>query len=380
MKSQKTEFFIGIFVCLLDLLVAYGMWISGDTNANIERPVTLFNITLVASLYLMFLLGYLLSFGYLIKRKHQLTKVVGLIMSSAAVLGLSAFFFFGMVALLASLIIIQLVHYIDEKTAFMAAILIPCLGELMGYALGRDFEYPVIIIYGTFNILALQANYRLISEHKAKRKSEQLVRELKATQLLLSATSKRDERLRISRDLHDSLGHQLTALNLQLEVASHVDEAKRSHHMQQAKSIGNTLLTDVRSSVNEFRHKKDFVLEHAIETLTLDLVGLNVDSDIKLDETLIDIRQIEVIFRCVQEAITNVIKHSNATHCDIKLSSDSQTIQLQIQDNGQNTQAYKPGNGLTGMKERVNSLDGSLAYQANEKGFNLTIRLPLTLT
>ncbi len=380
MKTQKTEFFIGLFVCLLDLLVAYGMWISGDSRAHIPHPLTLVNITLVASLYLLFLFGYFLSFGYLLKKNTLFSQALGLIISAIAVLGLTLFFFFGMVALLATLIIIQLVKYFDDKTAYMIAILVPCIGVFIGVLRGLDFEYTTIIIYGTFNVLALQANFRLISENREKSKSEQLVRELKATQLLLSATSKRDERLRISRDLHDSLGHQLTALNLQLEVASHVEEEKRIKHMQHAKFIGNSLLNDVRSSVSEFRNEKDFALDKALKALTQGLTGIHLELDITLDENFMDIRQVEVVFRCTQEAITNVIKHSNANTCVITLSQEEAFIILSVNDNGHNTQVCHFGNGLTGMMERVVSIGGTLDYQASEKGFNLTIKLPVNVS
>lgn len=379
MKEQKTEFYIGLFVWLLDLSVAYGMWFSNDPDANISHPFTLANIALVASLYLMFLLGQLMTYGFLIKKNTRLIKVSGLMLSSAAVVALTVFLFFGMVALLATLIVIQLIKFIDEKPAYVVAILVPCLGVIIDALLGRGFEYPIIIIYGTFNILALLANFRLISERQAKRESEQLVRELKATQLLLTATTKRDERVRIGRDLHDSLGHQLTALSLQLEVASHVSEDEKAQHLKQAKAISNTLLTDVRATVSEFRNKKDLELGRALEALTQGLPGLIVKLDIGLDEALIDARQVEVIFRCVQEAMTNVIKHSNASSCYINLYTQGEFIVLLIKDDGQNSLPVLSGNGLTGMMERIEKIGGELNYQALENSFNLTVKFPINI-
>jgi len=131
MKEQKTEFYIGLLVWLLDLTVAYGMWFSNDPDANISHPITLANIALVASLYLLFLVGQLMSYGFLIKKSTRLTKISGLMLSSAAVFALTLFFFFGLVALLATLIIIQLIKYIDEKPAYVAAILVPARGSLL---------------------------------------------------------------------------------------------------------------------------------------------------------------------------------------------------------------------------------------------------------
>jgi signal transduction histidine kinase len=301
------------------------------------------------------------------------------VLSSVAVLGLTVFFFFAMVALLAVLIIIQLPHYINEKLSLVVAILVPCLGLLVDVLLQREFDYTIIIIYGTFNILALLTNFRLIAERKAKSESEQLVRELEATQILLSATTKRDERTRIARDLHDALGHQLTALSLQLEVASHVKDEAQKQYLQQAKAISSTLLSEVRATVSELRIKKDSSLGEALETLTQGLPNLRVQLVIDLDEELIDPRQAEVIFRCVQEALTNIVKHSHANLCDINLSIASQSLVLSIKDNGQNSAPILPGNGLTGMKERVANIGGTLDYQVLEKSFNLTVKIPLNM-
>jgi signal transduction histidine kinase len=379
MKKQDSEFYIVIAVWLLSLIVACVMWLVGDETVDISRSITFSNIALVACLYLLFLFGFLLSHGLVIEDNNNLTKVLGLALSSFAVLGLSVFFFFGMVALLSTMLVMQLVHYLDEKIAFVVAILVPSLGVLVDVLLGRGFEYPIIVIYGTFNVLVLLTVFRLIAEGKAKSESEQLVRELKATQILLSATTKRDERLRISRDLHDTLGHKLTALKLQLEVARHVKDEARDQHLQQAMEISNTLLSDVRATVTEFRNKKDFDLGKALETLTQGLTELRVKLFIDLDEALIDARQVEVIFRCVQEALTNIVKHSNASACEISLSIEAQSIVLSVQDNGQNPEQVHPGNGLTGMMERVVKIDGELDYQTLENGFNLTARFPINI-
>lgn len=379
MNTYNTQLKLGIIVWLLDLTVAYGMWLLGDRDIDISHLPTVANIALVACLYLLFLVGYLLSYGLFVKNADSKVKIAGLFMCSAAVLGLTAFFFFGMVALLAMIIIIQLVQYLDEKTALIVAILVPIIGVLFDVLMGKSFEYPLIIIYGTFNVLALITNYRLVSERKVRNELEQRVRELKATQILLSSSSKRDERLRISRDLHDVLGHQLTALSLQLEVASHVKEEEKNQHLLRAKAIGKTLLDDVRETVAEFRINKNFNLNEALQVLTQDLPELRVRLAIEADETAFEARQVEAIFRCVQEALTNIVKHSNADNCTISLAVEKQSIILRIKDNGQNIAPVEPGNGLTGMNERVVKLDGTLNWQPLEDGFSVTARFPMSV-
>ncbi|MCG8316481.1 MAG: sensor histidine kinase [Pseudomonadales bacterium] len=377
LRDQRIEFYIGLCVWALDIVVAYGMWLSGDKVADISRAITLANFFLVAALYVVFLAGYLLS-NKRFAHGHQIYLVwIGVFLSSLSVVGLTVFFFFGMVALLSTIVLIQLVHYLSEKQALFLAVSIPSAGVLIDVLLGRVFEYPIIIIYGTFNLLAVITHFRLVSEREAKAQSEQLVRELKATQMLLSATTKRDERIRIARELHDSLGHQLTALKLQLEVAGHIAESQRQKHLQQAKEISESLLSEVRSTVSEFRNRKDFDLINALEVLTHDLPNLHIDLDIDLNNSDVNAKQAEVIFRCIQEALTNCLKHSNGNRCSIVISADQQTLTLIISDNGKNLEPVRPGNGIKGMRERIMSVGGTLSFEVQENSFQITATLPL---
>ena len=375
MNKQAPEFYIGLIVWLLEIPVSYSMWFAGS-EMDIKPAVSSFNMTLVAFLYVLFIAGYLTSYGIFQRRLTHNMKVLGLVLSSVATLCLSMFFFFGMVALLSTMIIIQLAGFVEQKWALLVAVLGPVFFVFIDLWLGKESEYTVIIIYGVFNLLALLTSYRFIAENKAKKESEQLVRELRATQILLSATTKRDERLRIARDLHDLLGHQLTALSLQLEVASHVDEQAVQKHVQQAKAICGLLLSDVRETVSEIRQEKDLELREVLTALIQGLPGIEVDLLIE-DESQAGVRQVEVIFRCVQEALTNITKHANASHCKIKLSNIGQYIELSVADDGGDNNEIKPGNGLTGMAERVAQIDGQLDYQNTSAGFVLNVKLPI---
>jgi signal transduction histidine kinase len=375
MKKQGTEFYIGLFIWLLEIPISYSMWYAGS-EIDIKPLVSSSNVTFSALLYLIFLAGFLTSHGVF---QHQLTrgvKLFGIALSSLTAIGLSMFFFFGMVGLLVMTVIIQVIVFVEQKWALLIGILVPVLCTLLDVWLGKTFEYTEMIVYSTFNVLALLISYRLIAERKAKIESEQLVRELKATQVLLSATTKRDERIRIARDLHDVLGHQLTALSLQLEVASHVKEDEKQRHIQQAKAISGLLLSDVRETVSEIRLKKDLELRESLTALTEGLPGLKVDLIMDLDDSLVDARQGEVIFRCVQEALTNTTKHANASHCKIRLSDDGRHLVLSVEDDGNDDTEIKPGNGLAGMAERVAKIDGQLNYQNTPEGFVLTVKLP----
>ena len=172
------------------------------------------------------------------------------------------------------------------------------------------------------------------------------------------------------------LGHQLTALSLQLEVASHVSEQDKQKHILQAQEIGGSLLSSVRETVSEIRQKRDMDLRLALEALIQGVTGITVILNMDLDESMADARQMEVIFRCVQEALTNTVRHAAASECEIELSSSEEFICLSVKDNGGGASDIKAGNGLKGMAERVASIDGELDFNNSADGFMLDVRLP----
>jgi len=383
LKTYNKEFYIGLAVWLLGVVSGFGMWL-GDTQIAIPFEGTLGNILLVGVLYFLFLIGHLITHEYFnFFSGSKRVKVYGVILSGLAVLGLTMCLFYAIIALFSTLLVTQLAQYIEKKKAYIIAVLVPCLGIFIDLAYGRTLDYPVvsypvIIIYGTFNILALLAHFHLVEEQSSKDQTVQLYRELKATQSLLKATTERNERIRIARDLHDSLGHQLTALSLQLEVASHIEADAKDLHLEQAKKISKSLLSDIRETVSDIRRKDDRELAVALRALTTAIPNLEVILTINLDESCVDSTQIEVIFRSVQEALTNVAKHSKADKCYIDLDNDACFIHVSIIDNGRKIDALNAGNGLKGMAERIKEINGSLIYLSCDSGFDIQIKLPIS--
>lgn len=375
-EKRSTEFYFGIVVWLLTLLIAYSFWVNG--YEEIQTPLSPINISVAAFLFIIYLAGYFLSHGLFEPKPTRRNKILGLLISGTATTILSGhFFFFSMMGCMTMMLIIQLASLTAQRWAILVAIMVPAILITVDFWLGRDFQFTNIVVYSIVNILALTTSYRAITEQNAKLKSEQLVRELKATQILLGATTKRDERLRIARNLHDIMGHQLTALSLQLEVASHVDSRTQKEHIENAKTIGASLLANVRETVSEFREEKDLKLQEALSALVQGIPNLETHLLIDWEEQMADERQVEALFRCTQEALTNIAKHSNATRCDITVSNDEKSIILVVTDNGSGLNEIVPGNGLKGMAERINKIDGDLHFNKNLDGFELLVRLPI---
>lgn len=203
--------------------------------------------------------------------------------------------------------------------------------------------------------------------------------ELLATQSLLTETVRVSERMRIARDLHDVVGHHLTALKLHLSLALRQTEAARLESLTLSSELAGSLLAEVRDIVDKERREQDIDLRHALESLCAGIpqpkIQLNFTGSLKLRTPA----NAHTLFCCIQEAISNTMRHSLATHMGIGLCADGseETIQVLIHDNGQGCQQLKEGNGLQGMRERIAELGGSLlAMNHPETGFMLEINIP----
>ncbi|WP_444996608.1 sensor histidine kinase [Aliikangiella sp. IMCC44359] len=375
MKKQSAELYLGIATWLGVMLLTLSAWNSGETTSP---PFNMKNFSYVLILFVLYAVGFIafeIDFKHKIRNKIQ---AIGIVISILSMFTLLMFFQYTIVGILGIIIVVHIVELYGDKYALIIAVLFPFLGAMIDDLVKQiPYAYQGAMLYILFNFFALITKKRFISEQQAKNKSLQLIRELKATQMLLSSAIKRDERLRISQDLHDVIGHHLTALSLQLEVASHVKPEETKQYINQAKAISHLLLSDVRDTVSAIRPDKNLDLEEALITLTKDIPWLTVELHYLLSRTLSEPRQAEVIFRCVQEGITNTLKHANATKCVITLTSTEEYIILTIVDDGGTKKSIIKGNGLTGMAERVENLGGQLDINNDVEKFLITIKLPL---
>lgn len=231
------------------------------------------------------------------------------------------------------------------------------------------------VTLGLFHLFAVLATHRARSEQALREETAALNRELLATRELLSEHSRQSERLRIARDLHDLLGHHLTAQILQLEVATHITDGAGKQKVEQALALGKLLLSDLRTAVSELREDEPINFRDAVQKLVSDVPGIHIE--LSFTTTLDEIELAQTLLRCTREALTNVLRHSGANQCVISLSrQDDNDYLLQVQDNGGKRQKIVAGNGLKGIKERIEEAGGSAHWQSGKQGFLLQIRLP----
>lgn len=236
------------------------------------------------------------------------------------------------------------------------------------------------VIFKSFalQLLLVFAAQALRKEAETARALARTNRELRAAQAIIATTVRDAERLRISRELHDAWGHELTALGLQLEIASHVTEPERARdHVAQAKGLAGALLAKVRDVVSALREAERCDLRDGLEALArsvprpavhLDIApGLRVSPD-----------QAHALLRCAQEAVTNAVRHAEAANLWLQLRPDGDGVRLVARNDGRaRPAAAPPGSGLVGMRERVESLGGRLAVGTGSgPGFTVDAWLP----
>jgi signal transduction histidine kinase len=219
----------------------------------------------------------------------------------------------------------------------------------------------------------------LVAKQQAQAREEQrrLNSELRATRALLAESSRLSERLRISRELHDLLGHHLTALSLNLEVAGHLSEGRVKEHVQQAHTLARLLLTDVREAVSQLREGGAIDLAVALRPLAENVPSMHIHMDIESPLTMDDPERAHVLLRCAQEIITNAVRHAGARNLWIAASRTADCITMSARDDGRGTDQLVAGNGLRGMRERLRQHGGDLKIETRpEAGFSLQLTLP----
>jgi len=205
--------------------------------------------------------------------------------------------------------------------------------------------------------------------------------ELRATQALLAENTRIAERVRIARELHDLVGHHLTALTLNLQVATHLVDGKALEHVQQAHSLAKLLLVDVREIVSDMRDDDKVELAAALRTLVEGVPQPHIHLDLPSELSMTDPLRAQVMLRCAQEMITNSLRHAQAKNLWISLVPDENGVAMIARDDGRGTDVVEFGNGLKGMAERLRQLGGELKIESSPgAGFALHAWVPVETT
>lgn len=239
--------------------------------------------------------------------------------------------------------------------------------------------FPVVLVttvYLTFQVFATVVVRMATRQAEARRALAAANAELAAATSLLAQSSRNTERLRIARELHDVVGHELTALALELEIAGHKEKGDGAHHVERARSLAKNLLSDIRQVVSELRDGPEEGLDEALRPLLAGLPGLAVHLYIS-EERPVDKTQALAVVRLVQEASTNTLRHAAANSLTVRVTSTDEGVSVDIRDDGVGATNWQPGNGLLGMRERITQCGGEVSFDAGSgQGFGVKAWMP----
>jgi len=182
------------------------------------------------------------------------------------------------------------------------------------------------------------------------------------------------ERERIARDLHDVLGHTLSVVVLKSELAGKLmgsDAGRARQEIGEVEQIARQALAEVREAIRGYR-TEGLAVEIARARRTLDAAGVSLDC--AAEGVRVEPSHDTVLSLVLREAVTNILRHAGATRCRLGLTADDRRTVLWVEDNGRGA-AGREGNGIRGMRERVEALGGRLEIQSSQ-GTRLTAEIP----
>jgi len=242
----------------------------------------------------------------------------------------------------------------------------------------REASLPVMLGYFGFELFGFFAVRIAIKEARARQQLAEANAELRVATELLEMNSRTAERLRIARDLHDLLGHHLAALSINLEVARHLSTGDALEQIEKSQAVTKLLLSDVRDVVSRLRAAEPVDLAAAVKSLGDVIQKPSLHLELAPGLALKDAAIAQIALRAVQEIVTNSVRHSGARNLWLKLSAIDNMLTIESRDDGCGTDAVRFGNGLRGMRERVEEARGSIAVSSMRgSGFAVDGRLPL---
>lgn len=253
--------------------------------------------------------------------------------------------------------------------------------------LTMNMAMNITMLFCLITVFVFMLVNALMSEYRSRQELRLVNQQLREYALLIEDRAMLQERNRIAREIHDSLGHSLTALNIQLANALlylRSNLSRSETFLSEAKKMGSHALQEVRQSVSALR--SDPLQGKLLNTAILDLV-----EDLKYRTEIIFDYQNEItqhlpqeitmtVYRIVQEALTNITKHSEATKVNISLQCIAGKLQVKVQDNGMgfDPQENTTGFGIQGMYERATALGGKLnLFSIPKKGCQIVAIIPL---
>jgi two-component system sensor histidine kinase DesK len=226
---------------------------------------------------------------------------------------------------------------------------------------------PIGILIAAIGVMNIQYAKRIFANARLRMAQEEI-----------EHLAKTAERERIARDLHDVLGHTLSVIILKSELASRLadkDPQRAIQEIRDVERISREALGEVRSALKGYR-PAGLDAEVAQARATLETAGVKVQASGVFGNVNLNAAQEGVLALVIREAVTNILRHSQATECGLRLLQTDGVCTLEVADNGCGSNDVE-GEGIKGMRQRVEALGGNL-QRSTFPGTTLTITLPRT--
>lgn len=269
---------------------------------------------------------------------------------------------------------------IQNKAGFITLYTVHVVTSFVAVNLGFIMQDKFYITQTPFILISLLGIIFLPLNSYNRNKRGELQEQLKDANMRIADLVKLEERQRIARDLHDTLGQKLSLIGLKSDlayklIAKSPDKARAE--MKDVQQTARTALQEVRLLVSRMRGTK---LDEEIVRIKQILKAAQIQFTIEGDPSLLGISLLSenVLSMCLKEAVNNVVKHSGATSCSLTLEQSPTEVIMKVHDDGRNSSNamnFKNGHGLQGMKERLEFVNGTLDISLKD-GTTIITRIP----
>jgi signal transduction histidine kinase len=283
-------------------------------------------------------------------------------------------------AILLVLTAAQLAALRDRRVAMLALTLANCaLFVWLARSQPPAKAIQVSLAYVAFELFAAFVSRAAYTAQESRREVLRTNRELQAARALVAEGARAQERLRLSRELHDIAGHKLTALKLHLALEMRTRATAGPSTLSQCLTLADELLTDMRMVVSALRQEDGIDLRTALLSLDPAVDSVSVQFNLEPEAIVSDMGKAEALLRCAQEGLTNALRHGGATEVLVTLSRREEQLVLSVEDNGTGYTSPTPpmGNGLRGLRERLEEFQGVVSLDRRApRGCVLRAALP----
>lgn len=357
-KNTGLSLYVWIIFCILPFYFIF------KSSSTLE-------IVIGVTIIILFFISYRFSFiskGWIVYVWTSVQIVISVIMTI-----LYGYVYF-------SLFLAFFIGNIKNKGGFYTFYIIHLVSTIAVINVGFINKNSIFFSQIPFIVICIMAVILLPFNTYNRIRQEQLEGQLEDAHKRIAELGKIEERQRIARDLHDTLGQKLSLIGLKSDLAGKLiylkpEDAKKE--IEDIRQTARTALKEVREMVSEMRGVKlEKEVFHIQQILHAAEMEFKLEGNTKLTSTPLFVES--VLSMCLKEAVTNVVKHSKATVCTLFIEQLRNGLHMKVQDNGVgfHKKDFYKGNGLQGMKERLEFLNGNLEIESTSNGTTIYMTVP----